>query len=190
MFARDASKPTLSRCLWVLLVGFVLAGCKGDIGDVDNVDGVDDVGRATPPGGLPVDGTLGIGATGIRRMTVWEYDNTLRDVLGDTSRPGAALLPEDVRAPFDNDFIAQETSKVLVEAAETLSANVAARLIADVPRRASVTGCQPSGPADTACLGAFIERLGRRAFRRPPRPEESAALLDLARRFAAPPGDV
>ena len=54
---------------------------------------------------------------------------------------GAALLPEDVRAPFDNDFIAQETSKVLVEAAETLSAGVAARLVADVARRSSVTGC-------------------------------------------------
>src|SRR5882672_7386621 len=142
MFSRDASKPALSRCLWVL-AGFLLAGCKGDIGDVD-VDGVDDVGGVTPPGALPVDGSLGIGATGLRRMTVWEYDNTLRDVLGDTSRPGAALLPEDVRAPFDNDFIAQETSKVLVEAAETLSTGVAARLIADVSRRSSVTGCSPS----------------------------------------------
>ena len=168
--------PVLSRCLSVL-VGFLLAGCTGHIGDSGDGDGdgiVDNVGdNGTPqaPGAPSADGKYGIGATGIRRMTVWEYDNTLRDLLGDTSRPGAALLPEDVRAPFDNDFIAQETSKVLVEAAETLSAGVAARLVADVARRSSVTGCAPSGPADTSCLGAFIERFGRRAFRRPPRPE-------------------
>ena len=124
--------PRLSRCLWV---GFVLAGCTGDIGNIDNGDVGDSVGEngtngtSHGPGAQSADGTLGIGPTGIRRMTVWEYDNTLRDLLGETSRPGAALLPEDVRAPFDNDFIAQETSKVLVEAAETLSANAAARSI-------------------------------------------------------------
>src|SRR5262245_42357986 len=82
-----------------------------------------------------VDNVTGVGKTGARRLSRNEYDNTLRAILYDESRPGLAKLPEDVTDPFDNDLATQLPSAVLVEAAETLATEAAARLIADPARR-------------------------------------------------------
>src|SRR5262252_8467594 len=77
----------------------------------------------------------GVGISGLRRLTVHEYDATVRDLLGDDSEPGASALPEDRRTPFDNDFAVQVASRVLVEGAESLARDIAARTVADPARR-------------------------------------------------------
>lgn len=109
----------------------------------------------------------GVGPSGARRLTRVEYDNTVRDLLGDETRPGFSRLPEDVADPFDNDYRTQEASAALVEAAEALAEDVATRAMADPERRAAIVGCTPTGPDDGACLRAFIRAFGRRALRRP-----------------------
>jgi hypothetical protein len=150
---------------------FVVGGCNGDIGPTVLV---------APDG---------VGEMGMRRLTVREYDNTLRDILLDTSRPGAALLPEDVRAPFDNDFQSQQPSAVLIEALETLATQAADRLAQDPARRTLVVGCQPTTANDTTCMDSFVRRLGRLALRRPLGDDEVGQYLELATTHAVEDND-
>src|SRR5439155_6637899 len=124
----------------------VLAGCNG----VEAGTG----GEKMSTGGS----TLVVGPGGARRLSRVEYDNTLRDLLGDTTRPGFAALPEDVHDPFDNDFNTQQPSAPLIEAAESLADGAVARLLADTARRDRVIGCKPAAPDDATCLGDFIAR--------------------------------
>jgi Protein of unknown function (DUF1588)/Protein of unknown function (DUF1592)/Protein of unknown function (DUF1585)/Protein of unknown function (DUF1595)/Protein of unknown function (DUF1587) len=136
-----------------LVLAATAAGCQGDIGD----------------GGEPVGPSaeeLGVGEMGMRRLTIHEYDSTLRDLLNDPTRPGAGLLPEDARTPYDNGWHGQIPSRVLIDAAETLALDVASRLVADDARRDAIVGCSPSGPSDEACLREFVTRFGRLALRR------------------------
>src|ERR1700733_2151881 len=58
-------------------------------------------------------------ASGARRLSRTEYDNTVRDLLGDTTNSGFAMLPEDVNDPFDNNYTTQLVSPALIDAAET-----------------------------------------------------------------------
>src|SRR5438067_13672524 len=77
------------RCSYLAWSLVMLAGCNG--GEVGTG------GEKMSTGGS----TLVVGPGGARRLSRVEYDNTLRDLLGDASRPGFAALPEDVHDPFD-----------------------------------------------------------------------------------------
>ena len=114
-----------------------------------------------------VERVTGVGTVGARRLSRNEYDNTLRDLLRDESRSGFLKLPEDVLDPFDNDFTTQQPSGILVESAETLAFEAAARLMADTAKRDEVIGCTPAGAGDQDCLRSFVVAFGRRALRRP-----------------------
>lgn len=164
---------------WTLVGAVALSagwatGCVGDIGD----------GALETESPVPPAEELGVGPMGIRRLSVFEYDNTINDLLGDDTRPGAQLLPEDVRTPFDNDFESQQPSRVLVESAETLAGDVATRLVADAARRDQVVGCTTQ---DVACLTEFATRFGRRALRRPLAQTELDALVELGETFMNDP---
>src|SRR5262245_7153592 len=63
-----------------------------------------------------------------RRLTSDEYDNALRDLVGETSRASHLVLPEDLRSPFDNDFSLQRVSAALVEGAELAARDVSTSL--------------------------------------------------------------
>ena len=79
---------------WVLgltLGAAAWAGCEGDIG-----------GKDEPVG--PSADELGVGEVGMRRLTAYEYDNLLRDLIGDDTRPATTVLPEDLRTPYDNAY--------------------------------------------------------------------------------------
>jgi hypothetical protein len=158
------------------------AGCIGHIGDRDEGDAD---GRV---GGAPMPSADLVGVAGLRRLSVHEYDRTVRDLLGDDTRPAASYLPEDPRTPFDNDVATQTVSAALVDGAEALAIDVAARLIADPARRDAVVGCIPSGPEDAECALAFVRDFGRRALRRPLDDGEIASYTALFG-FAAETGD-
>ena len=103
------------------------------------------------------------GPSPIRRLTHFEYDNTLRDLLGDNSRPSSAFPPDEKLSLFSNDTAAQSVTRLLAEgylnAAEAVSARATADLTGLLP-------CATDAP-DAACVGAFIDDFGQRAFRRP-----------------------
>lgn len=153
------------------MIGFVLVfsslvGCKGD----------ESVPVVAPPD-VPV--------SGVRRLSRDECDNTLRDLLGDETRPCTALLPEDVVDPFDNDVATQDPSAVLIAAWETLANDVSSRFVADPTRRAIVVPCadQPG------CLATFVADFGRLALRRPLTVAEQAAYVALGGAYTAESGD-
>ncbi len=135
----------------------------------------------------PADG--GVGIVGMRRLSRIELDHTLRDLLGDDTRPATALLPEDVIDPFDNDYTKQTVTTVLVEGIESLAIDVSRRFLADTTRRDMVVGCQPSGPDDAACMESFVRRFGRRALRRPLTGEEVEDWTTLAMTYASERAD-
>lgn len=163
------------RVLGFLLMASLLAltACKGQL-QTDDETG-DGATPSTPPTTQnhvdhpPVEinrEVTGVAYSGLRRLSRDEFDNTLFDLLGDESRPGVRLLPEDSVDPFDNDFRTQLPSLTLVEAVEALAEGAARRVLADGARRDRVVGCTPSGADDADCLRQFIASFGRRALRR------------------------
>jgi hypothetical protein len=120
-----------------------------------------------------------VGVSGARRLSRTEYDDTLRDLLGDATSSGFALLPPDTHDPFDNDYRTQLTSQALIEALETLATNAAARVVGDPGGRSALLPCAPSGPSDAGCFRNFIRQFGRRVVRRPLGDDEIQSLLGL-----------
>src|SRR5260221_4438877 len=170
-----------TRSLAALLGGALVCNCSGRIGEVGGNRNT----TSGPTGGpVVVDpGKLGdyvgVGASGLRRLTRAEYDNTLRDLLGDTTRSGFAKLPEDTTDPFDNDYKTQQVSGALIDAAETLAQEASARALSDPSRRASLVPCTPQGPSDAGCMRQFITQFGRRALRRPMQEDDIQRYLTL-----------
>jgi hypothetical protein len=103
------------------------------------------------------------GPAPIRRLTRWEYDNTVRDLLGDTTHPASAFPPDERGAGFTNDALALSVSPLhaqnYLDAAEKIVGRAAADLGKLVP-------CDPAR-GDAACGAKFIETWGKRAWRRP-----------------------
>lgn len=97
----------------------------------------------------------------LRRLTHAQYDNSVRDLLGDRTFPSRQFPPEDFIDGFKNQYEAQSISPMLADnyaaAAEKLAANW--------------EGPDP-GPQ-------FVNQFGKRAFRRPLTPEEQVRYAAL-----------
>ncbi len=114
----------------------------------------------------------------LRRLTHVQYDNTVRDLLGDRTRPARRFPAEDYVNGYTNQASAQAITPVL---AETYS-RAAEKLAANAFRFGDENGllpCDPEGPADRGCAEAFVREFGGRAFRRPLSDDEAGALTDL-----------
>ena len=133
----------------------------------------------------------GEGETGpkqlVRRLTHAQYDNTVRDLLGDYSKPAERFPPEDYVDGFKNQLTGQGMPPLLVE---TYS-SAAERLALNAFRIGDINGLIPCAPSqgngasrqssagssrattdkwawnDQKCRDAFVRRFGLRAFRRP-----------------------
>ncbi len=97
-----------------------------------------------------------------RRLTRTEYNNTVRDLLGDTTAPATDFPAEELSLNFDNSPRVLTISPLLTEgymnAAETLAANYVKNLSTSLP-------CSTTG--GTSCAQQFIQTFGAKAFRRP-----------------------
>jgi hypothetical protein len=103
----------------------------------------------------------------VRRLTHSQYNNTVRDLLGDRTAPASQFPPEDFVNGFKNQYQAQALSPLLVEAYGT----AAERLARNAFRAGNSSGlirCKPSA----ACRAEFIRSFGLKAFRRPLEPVE------------------
>lgn len=176
------------KTLLALSLALVVAGCEGKaLYQPGSRGGAPPADPLTPPpnedgaGGVAPDAPppVLVGASGARRLTRQEYDNTLRDLLGDTTRLGSVALPIDASAPYDNGYREQQPSQALIEAAERLATEAAARAMADPARRKALVGCTPQSPSDATCMRQFITTFGRRALRRPLEAEEISRYLSL-----------
>ncbi len=107
----------------------------------------------------------------VRRLTHSQYDNTVRDLLGDYSRPALHFPPEDYVDGFKNQLRYQSVPPLLVDAYST----AAEKLALNAFRAGDINGlipCKPASANDAACRDQFVKTFGFRAFRRPLRDDE------------------
>lgn len=122
------------------------------------------------------------GPARVRRLNRFEYDNTVRDLLADTTHPARQFPTEErSRLGLDNDASALTISPVLVEQYQQAAESLAA---ASLNNLASLLPCDPQQAGEEACGKAFIATFGAIAFRRPLATDESDRLwrvLDAGR---------
>ena len=133
----------------------------------------------TPTGAQQADCTsLVPGAAEARLLTRLQYDNTVRDLLGDLSAPSRNFPEENLLLGFGNNAEAHRASLLLAErhlaSAEDLALAAVARGVDQL------LPCD-AGDHSEACVASFITQFGYRAFRRPIEAGESAPLLELWR---------
>jgi len=168
-----------------LLVGS--AGCYTGLGDdgpgQDGTGGTagDESGTAGSDDGVAAqcaeDDGPSVGMTGLRLLTGYEYDNTVRDLLGDVTRPSLAFPPENQTTAFENSWLDHRASKDLVRVYMDVAEDVAGRAVAE--RMATILPCDPLAVGEAACGHQFVESLLPKAFRRPIDAAERAAFLGL-----------
>ncbi|MGB5367769.1 MAG: DUF1592 domain-containing protein, partial [Polyangiales bacterium] len=137
-----------------MLAAALLAGCTGSIGG-DGERAVNDT----------VAKSLCVVDTPIRRLTRFEYNRTVRDLLGDTSNPADALPPEEEVAGFNNQAAALTSSDLLIEQYMKVAEDVSARAVGNM--ESLIPGCDPDLDGSDVCASSFIQDFGKRAFRRP-----------------------
>jgi Protein of unknown function (DUF1587) len=136
--------------------------------------GVGTVGGATVQ--LPVTCTeANPGGAPIRRLTRFELNNTLRDLLGDTTRAADQLPPEAKGNGFSNDAAILSSSRVLIDAYRTIAEGVAKTATKDAAALAKLSTCDVGAQGEEACAHQFVKEFGRKAFRRPLTDAESTA---------------
>jgi hypothetical protein len=179
-----------TRSFQKLLMGVALAGlgCSGAIDKSDTAapggqnPGGQNPGGQVPggqvpggqdPGGQPqVPGVPGKAV--FHRLNRVEYNNTIRDLLGDASNPGKDFAADQDSARsgyFTGGSISANDATHLLEATEKLATGAMQRLPELVP-------CKPvpAAAADQdACAGQFIAQFGKRAFRRPLTADETSS---------------
>ena len=127
------------------------------------------------------------GATPLRRLTINEYNNTVRDLLGGTM---PALTTGSVAVDLQSDvgflqgapITSSGDARNFLDVSEKLTAAAAARLAMLMPM-----GCAaPAANAEQNCINTFIDQFGLRAFRRPLIAEEKTDLQALYTSLRAP----
>jgi hypothetical protein len=116
-----------------------------------------------------------------------EYNNTIRDLLGDSSEPATGFLAEEAFG-FDNIASALGMTPAQYENYFNAASAVAASLLADPARLPSVLTCTPVS-ADDPCAAQVATDFGTRAFRRPPTEAEIALGVQLYNAEFARSGD-
>ncbi len=138
----------------IAVLGLVVLGCTGAIGATGENAVNDNVAKS-----------LCVVDTPIRRLTRFEYNNTVRDLLGDDTDPADILPPEEEVAGFNNQAGALTTSDLLIEQYMKVAEDVSARAVANM--NTLMPDCDPAVDGADACALTFIQDFGRRAYRRP-----------------------
>jgi hypothetical protein len=143
----------------LLLAG--LAACAGELSGTSEDPVAGDPGFAT-----------------LRRLNRTEYNNTVRDLLGDTTRPADSFPVDSAGVVFDNEVEVQSIPPVLVEQYARAAEQLAAAALAEgSPVRDRILTCDPTGDGHDACAREILTAFARRAFRRPVEAAEIDALM-------------
>jgi hypothetical protein len=100
-------------------------------------------------------------------LTHSQYNNTVRDLLGDQTRPAEAFPQEDFLNGFKNQAATQDISPLLAEAYASAAEKLARNAFQGNQDNAHLLPCTPRSAADPACGARFVQHFGLRAFRRP-----------------------
>jgi hypothetical protein len=155
------------RAFALLLFSVAAAACVGRIGDPEGLgeDSQPLCGVDILPGPSP-----------IRRMTRFEYNNTVRDLLGDTTGPANDFGAEEEALGFNNNAANLVTSSTLAEKYMKAAEAIAERATDPLGK---VVSCDPAAIGEEACAKQFIASFGKRAFRRPLEADETDMFFGL-----------
>ena len=146
MRQNSPSHPAVRRAA-LLLAAALLAGCP-----------------KKPAAGGPDAGTacsmLPGRATPLRLLTRAEYDNTVRDVLGDATGPADVLPREPLAFGFDDNADVLQATPEAVQGYLEISEAVSAAAVKD--RKSLLVQCATQ---DLACGQLFVTTVGRRLYR-------------------------
>ena len=173
-----------------VLVGGCYSGLAGDGsggsdggGDSASTGDGEDTGIGACEGD---DGSLVDRAT-LRRLTRFEYNNTVRDLLGDDTLPGNAFPSEEIGNGFGNDADAQPVSSLLVEQYGAVAESVAIRATETPERLAALAPCTATvtDATEVECVRTLLADLAPRAYRRPLQDDELDELVALQQTLRA-----
>lgn len=163
-----------------VMAGLLLGACSGAVSSGSDKDGDGKTDQENPKGG-DVGGALAQDpATAMmRRITVSQYRNTIADVFGkDVTLPALELEPA-AEGYTSVGASTVGTSRVGVERYQAAATSIAGQVFKNEAQRTRLVGCTPSSDNDTACMKSFLERLGRRLYRRPLSSQELSRLVTL-----------
>jgi hypothetical protein len=160
----------------------LVAGCQGRIGP-----GGFDTPAAGPSASMQpssltacTDGhSIFPGHSPLRRLTRFEYNNTVRDLLGDSTNPADSFPGEELGNGFGNDADALGVSRLLIDQYHGAAQGIATRATADPAALARLVACDPVNTGEDACARSFITTFGARAYRRPLETVEAQDLMDV-----------
>lgn len=172
----------VAASLWTLSCQSETASGPVDVTPTPAPVSPDETTPAVPvmPAGTPLTDCTRLipGAAEARLLTRLQYDNTVRDLLGDSSVPARNFPEENLLLGFGNNADAHRASLLLAERQLASAQDLAAAAVA---RGVDQLLPCPAGDRSEACVSSFVTQFGYRAFRRPVQPEESAPLLELWR---------
>src|ERR1700688_2482390 len=87
----------------------------------------------------------------VRRLTHSQYNNTVRDLLGDQTRPADSFPQEDYVNGFKNQIAAQDISPILAEAYHASALSLAKAAFQGGDDLRSLLPCKPKSAADSDC---------------------------------------
>lgn len=117
------------------------------------------------------------GPTFLRRLNRFEYNNTVRDLLGDTTGPASTFPTEELRLGFDNNATALQVSPALAEQYMTVAETLATTAV--TKNLKSIVSCDPATAGADPCARTFIDEFGTKAYRRALTPDEATAMKQV-----------
>ncbi len=111
----------------------------------------------------------------LRRLSRFEYDNTIEDLLGVRPDAEKSFAADTVVNGFDDNAKALRVTPLLGDQLYTSAEQLAAQAVQKLDQLAP---CAAKG-GDQSCAEQLIRGFGRRLFRRPPTDVEVARYLDL-----------
>jgi Protein of unknown function (DUF1592)/Protein of unknown function (DUF1588)/Protein of unknown function (DUF1595)/Protein of unknown function (DUF1587)/Protein of unknown function (DUF1585) len=135
----------------------------------------------------PVESSTDPGLLTLRRLNKIEFDNTVRDLLGTSLRPGENFPPENLDEGFDVIGEALTIQPLHLELMEKAAADLASELIArpaDDPYRQRILSCDAW--SDAVCVQTILTDLANRAWRRPVETTEIESLAALIQHGSTP----
>jgi len=117
----------------------------------------------------------------IRRLTRNEFNNTVADLLGDTTSPAINLPPEVLGNGFSNDAAQQTVSADLVSGYYDVAGDIASRAVqaTSLAKLAPCAASATSAATQDSCALTFINSWVPKAYRRALATGEADALLAL-----------
>ncbi len=115
-----------------------------------------------------------LAGTPLRRLTRFEYANSVRDLLNVDPAPAAELPADEVTNGYDNNASVLTVSSLHAEKYVLVSESLAKSAVQNLT---TLTACDTVAQGEDACALDFARSFGRRAFRRPTTPNDEQALM-------------